>query len=185
LIGFALGIVMPDYLQVIKEIPDAKHFYEKDPHVLAFYHLMYQINRTIRRKVKGCSVAFVYDQSPYSDKVGHAFGALKLVHPIASRSMKTFAPLDDKDYPALQTSDLLADVIREAFERWLSRGKPRYVPIESKWNKNVDFVGKFDRDYMLNAIKKTLASKRFIKGMLPVRLGSRRQQRRERKAGKP
>jgi hypothetical protein len=45
-------------------------------------------------------------------------------------------------------------------------------------------MGKLDREYILYTIEKNLANKRFIKGLLPVRAMGRRQQRRERRAGR-
>jgi hypothetical protein len=171
---------MEDYLDALRTVPDAKRFYEEDPTVMAFYHLMYQMNRTFRRKAKGFSVAFVFDQSSQSDKVAHAFHALKITHPISSRSMTTFASLDDKKHPRLQVADLLADVGRNIFQSWLAQGRPRFVPISTEWAQHIDFTGKVDKEYILHEINKNLASKRFAKGMLPVRPMGRRQRRRER-----
>jgi hypothetical protein len=182
LIGFAIGCPMDDYKEVLREIPQARMFYEDDPTVMAFYHLMYQINRTIRRKAKGCSVAFIYDQSSSSRKLMHAFDALKVVHPLSSRSMATFAPLDDRDHAPLQAADMLSNVCREEiFEPWLNEGRPRFVPVPQRWRGNLDFMGKFDKDYMLYTIRKNLANPRFIGGLLPLRqMGTSERRRRAR-----
>ena len=60
----------------------------------AFYHLMDAMNRTVRKKARGCSIAFVYDDSSKSQKISHAFEALKEVHPFAARTLTTFLPLE-------------------------------------------------------------------------------------------
>lgn len=178
--GFALGVVMADYREVLQKVPAAQIFYEDDPTVMAFYHLMYEINRTIRRKAKGCSVAFIYDKSSASEKVAHAFNALKTAHPVSGRSMATFAPLDDRDHAPLQAADMLGDVCRGIFESWLNQGRPRCVPIPERWQSNLVFTGKFDKEYLIYTVQTNLANPRFRKGLLPVRkMGSKERRRRD------
>lgn len=169
LIGFATAIHMPEYLEVIKQYRAARIFFETDPHVYAYYSLMHQVTRVVRRKAKDCAVAFIYDESTYSEKVRDAFRALKQTHPVVSQSMATFAPLDDKVTPALQVADLVAHKIKDAVEQWFSRGGSHYIQLSKEWRQHIDFVGKVDRDYMLNCIYRTVASKRFTRGLLPVR----------------
>jgi hypothetical protein len=173
---------MEDYKRVLTKVPAASLFYEDDPTVTCFYHLMDTINRTVRKKAKGCSVAFVYDQSSQSKKLAHAFNALKLTHPIASESLTTFAPLDDKVHPPLQAADLLTDIGKRVYGAWLARGRPRHVEISKEWSQHIDFTGQFDEGYMIHEIKKNLASRRFAIGSLPVRRVGRRQQRRNKRS---
>ncbi len=180
--AFGLAIVMQDYLQVLREVPEAKSFYEDDPSAVpAFYHLIYEINRTIRRKAKGSFVAFLYDDSPVSEKINHAFSALRQVHPVSSRSMVTLAPLDDRNHPALQAADMWADIARqEVYEPWLAHGRHRIEAPEG-WKPNVVWMGMFDREYLLYTIQKNLSNPRFKNGLLPTREMGRNQQRRNKR----
>jgi hypothetical protein len=178
LIGFTLGVIMQDYKKVLRTVPEAKLFYEDDPTVTAYYHLMDAINRTVRKKTNGFSVAFIYDQSSQSDKISHAFNALKSTHPITSKSLATFAPLDDKLHPPLQAADLLADIGKGIFGCWLAKDRPRHVALDKKWVPCIDFTGRIDEPYMLYEMRRNLSSNRFAKGSLPTRPIGRRQQRR-------
>lgn len=163
LIAFALGVIMEDYKKVLREVPSAKRFYEDDPTITSFYHLMDAINRTVRKKAKGCSVAFVHDESSQSKKIFHAFDALKITHPIAGKTLTTFAPLDDTKHPPLQATDLFAEVAKNIFSEWLARGRPRYVAVPKEWRQHIDFTGRIDEPYMRDEIARNLASPRFQK----------------------
>ena len=182
IIAFSLGIVMEDYNKVRSEVPASRFFYEDDPSVPAFYHLMDAMNRTVRKKAKECCIAFVYDDSTRSAKISHAFEALKTVHPIAARTLTTFTPQDDKEHPSLQATDLLAEIAKNTLGEWLARGRPRHVSIPKGWEQNWDFCTRIDERYMLNEMNRTLASQRFKKGLLPVRPVGKRQRRRERRS---
>lgn len=149
LIGFAVGILMKDYNEVLQKMAASRVFYNDDPHVEAYYSLMHEIVRTVRRKAKGKSVAIVYDDSTYSQKVEHAFKALKKIHPSIGSSLRTFLPLSDKDHVPLQAADILANLIKTTFEKWFENGRPALIPLDKRWRKNVHFVGKFDREHMV------------------------------------
>jgi hypothetical protein len=178
IIAFGLGIIMKDYNKVRSEMPEAIFFYEDDPSVPAFYHLMDVMNRTVRKKAKGCSIRFIYDDSSKSAKISHAFESLRKVHPIVGKTLETLAPFDDKEHPSLQATDLLAEVTKGVFTEWLAEGRPQTVPIPNGWEQNMEPCLVMDERYLRHEIAKTLASPKFMKGLLPVRPVGRQQQRR-------
>jgi hypothetical protein len=163
-IGFGLGVVMPDYKAVLQEYPIARRFYAEDPTVAAYSQIMYEVAREVRKKAKGFGVAYIVDDSSYSDKIRHAFDAMKVNHPTIGVSAKTCAPFDDKDTPALQMADLLANVTKDIFLEWLPRGGP-YAEL-GKWHDHFERFGKWDKKHMVKSLGRNLTSPRFVKGTI-------------------
>jgi hypothetical protein len=170
LIGFSIGVVIPDYKAVLQEYPIARRFYAEDPIVAAYSQIMYEVARQVRKNAKGFGVAYIVDDSTYSDKIKHAFEAMKINHPTVGVSAKTCAPFDDKDTPALQMADLLANVTKDIFLNWLACGGAH--PELGRWHNHIERIGKWDKEHMLRSLGRTLRSPRFAKGTLAPRLVS-------------
>jgi Protein of unknown function (DUF3800) len=182
--GFALGVVIPDYNDVLQKIPIAHRFYAKDPTVAAYMQIMYEIVRVVRRNLKGWGVAYIIDRSNDSPKIAHAFEAMKKHHPTCGKSAKTCAPFDDEETPGLQMADMFAGAMRERFEQWIASG--RKSDLCGKWITNTANakVGLWDKDFMLKSLSRTVRHPRFKAGTLtPQPPPSRRDIRRNRRKG--
>src|SRR5208282_3838669 len=116
------------------------------------------------RKAKDFGVAYIVDDSTYTERIKQAFDATKTNHPTVATSMKTIAALDDKETPALQMADLFANVCKDIFLDWLRSGAQH--PEFGKWHDHIDRMGKFDKGVMLHSLLKTLKSPRLAKGTL-------------------
>jgi hypothetical protein len=87
--GFSLGVVIPEYNHILKKYPESRIFYAKDPTVAAYSQIMYEIVRTVRRKARKFGVAYILDASNYSNRIKHAFDAMKVHHPRVGVSAKS------------------------------------------------------------------------------------------------
>jgi hypothetical protein len=163
-IGFAAGVVISDYDAVRQVFPEARYFFGEDKTVPAYRQVMYEVARTVRRKAKEFGIAYIVDDSTYSQEIKQAFDATKNNHPTVAASMKTIAALDDKATPALQIADLFANVCKDIFLDWLRGGAQH--PEFGKWHDHIDRMGKFDKGVMLHSLLKTLNSPRLAKGTL-------------------
>ena len=93
--------------------------------------------------------------------------------------------LDDKVNPSLQAADLIASVVNDTFLGWLKQGKPLHVSVATKWYNHFELIGTWDEAHMLRSLIRTIASRRFAKGLLPsppqrgTTKGERKRMRRE------
>jgi hypothetical protein len=158
--GFAVGVVIPEYRAVLRDYPIARKFWAEDPTITAYAQVMFQIVNTVRRKAKRFGVAFIVDESSDFTKIKHAFDATRELHPSFKETAKTCAGLDDKETPALQMADMLADVTRQGFVRNL------HSPEIGKWGRNVSNLYVYSAKYMLKQLVKTLEHPRFKQGTL-------------------
>ena len=169
-IGFGFGIIIRDYESVLAEFPIANRFYAADPTEHIYAQAMYEVTRAVRREAKRWGVAFVIDESTYSDHIIAAYKAMKKNQPVIAESAKTILPLDDKVTPSLQMADLLASVTKDVFLDWIINYPERKTaPIPKRWGNNVEKIGKWDRAFMLHSLYKTLSSPRFAKDTLARR----------------
>jgi hypothetical protein len=129
--------------------------------------MMYEVARSVRKNAPGHLVSFVIDDSSCSPKIADAARGIRVIHSTIGRSIHSVAPLDDKAHPALQVADLIASVVKDAFLKWLKGGRPRHVPLDAKWRDHFEAIGAWDEAHMLRSFGKTLASRRFAKGLLP------------------
>jgi hypothetical protein len=167
--GFMLGVILPDYKEILDTLPEARAFFVKDPIEHAYSQIMYEVTRTVRKKAGGRAAAFVIDQSVYSPKIIAAYNAMRGNHPTIAKSSKTISPLDDKTTGPLQVADLIASVAKDMFLDWLSRPKDRYAPLPAKWQNHIERIGTWDKAHFLRALIKTLESPRLVKGTLARR----------------
>jgi len=65
---------------------------------------------------------------------------------------------------------MLAGIVKDAALKWIAGGRPRHgVAIEPKWSRHfAEHIGVFDSAHMLRSVTKTIRSKRFIAGALPL-----------------
>jgi hypothetical protein len=133
--------------------------------------MMYQIACRARRKTPDQKIAVAYfiDESNYSGRIQEAHRAIQVNHPTIGKSLAAPpTPMNDKKTPALQASDLIANIVKDGFLNWISKGKPRGgVQLETKWVRHFDEpIGIWDTQHILRTLKKTRTSKRFIRGEL-------------------
>jgi len=163
-IGFCTGVIVPEYRAVLTEFPEARFFYPEDETVPAYRQVMYEAARQVRKNAKEYGVAYIVDNSTYSERITHAFYATKQNHPIVGSSMKTIAPMDDKETPALQMADLFTNAMKDIFLKWLVSGEAS--PELGHWHNHVDRIGRFDKAVMARSLLKTFKSPRLAKGTL-------------------
>jgi hypothetical protein len=168
-IGFGVGVVIADYREVWHAFPPARRLYRKDPVEAAFSQMFYEIARATKSAAPEHQVAFIIDDSTYSGKIADAFKALKIVNPSLAGTIATLAPLDDKVTPPLQMADLIVSIVKDVFLEWISKGKPKFAPLELKWHNHFQVIGRWDKEHMLTAIADTFGDSRFNAGQLPTR----------------
>jgi len=163
-LGFSTGVIIPEYKAVWEASLEARRCYAKDPTVAAYHQTMYEVTRTVRKKAKGFQVMFVVDDSTYSDKIRDAFKGMKINHPTIGSSAKGCIPLNDKDTPALQMADLFASITKDLFLQAIKQGG-KYMEL-GKWHNHIDRIGKLNAEAMLNSLRHTFNSPRFLKGTI-------------------
>ena len=169
-LGFALGVVMPDYQEVFHITPAARMMYSEDPTEAAFSQLVYEIALSVQRNAPGCEVAYVIDDSSYSGRIAEAFKAVKHNHPELAPIMRSILPLDDKVTMPLQAADLIAGAIKDGFLDWVQTGQPAEGPqFNQKWftkPNHIEMIGLWNKEHMLHSIRKTITNPKFISGEL-------------------
>jgi hypothetical protein len=188
-LGFGVGIVMPEYLDVFHITASAQMLYSKDPTEAANSQIMYEVAMAVQRNAPECEVAYIIDDSSYSEKIANAFKAVKHNHPTLANTMNSVLPLDDRVTPPLQAADLIASVIKDGFLDWLRNNKSPHSPeFPEKWFQppnHFESIGVWDETFMLHSIRTTLKSKQFINaGLAPrfVRKVTKTERKRVRKA---
>jgi hypothetical protein len=173
--GFGVVVPIADYRAIFHTSPFARHIYKDRtiPTVPAYSQMMFQIVHTVRRETPGqeVGVAFYIDKSSDEKKIQDAHRAIKIIHPTIGGSL--VAPpvaLDDKVTPPLQAADLLVGIVKDAALKWITDGRPRHgVAVHSKWIRHfAEPIGVFDSAHMLRSVTRTIRSKRFITGTLPM-----------------
>jgi hypothetical protein len=167
-IGFGLGIVIQDYLGVLREFPGVSIFYSRDPTDFAYGQIMYEIAKAVRKNARGWQAAFFIDESSDYPKISDTFRGVKTNHPIIGKTMATVAPLNDKKTPALQMADLLVGNIKESFIKALRIGK-EYGSLDDKWKNHIELIGICNKSHMLKNIKTNLLSPRLLAGKIATR----------------
>ncbi|MGD0235362.1 MAG: DUF3800 domain-containing protein [Syntrophorhabdales bacterium] len=180
-IGFGIGIFMSDYKEVLNTSLIATTFYSEDPTIAAYSQAMYEIVRAVRREAQKYAVAYIIDDSTYSDKIINAFKALKKIHPTLAKSIATILPLDDKTVPSLQAADLIANITKDGFLEWLNKGTSRAYPLKVQWRSHFELIGIGDKDHIFRSLSRTIKSQRFTKGLLPEQRVSGRERKQRRK----
>lgn len=156
-IGFGLGVVIQEYMEVLREFPTLSSIYREDPTEAAYGQMMYEIARTVRKQAPGLRVAYLIDESNDYPKIAGVFRATKQNHPIIGRTMTTVAPLNDEITPALQMGDLIVGKIREAFAAWISDSSRTLNETWSdEWNSHIEDVGIWNRAHMLRSVRATI-----------------------------
>jgi Protein of unknown function (DUF3800) len=173
--GFGIVVPIADYRAIFHTSPFARHIYKDRniPTVPAYSQMMFQIAYTARRETpdQQVGVAFYIDKSSDEKKIQDAHRAIKIIHPTIGESLVGApVPLDDKLTPALQAADLLVGIVKDAALKWITEGRPHHgVAIEPKWIRHfAEPIGVFDSAHMLHSVTRTIRSKRFIAGTLPV-----------------
>jgi hypothetical protein len=168
--GFMLGVILPDYKEILKLFPEARGFFTEDPTEHAYSQVIYEVTRTVRRKAKTHGAAFVIDHALYADdKIINAYEAMRTNHPTVALTAKSILPLDDKYSPRLQVADLLASVTKDMFLDWQSRPEERYAPLPNKWRNHIERIGQWDKEHFLRTLIRTLSSPRLSKGTIARR----------------
>lgn len=167
--GFSAAVLVSEYIGILSEFPAAKHIFREDPTESAYGQMFYEIARQVRRNAKGFQVAYFIDESSDYSKIYDMFQATKINHPIIGKTMKTIAPLNDKETPALQMADLVTGMIRDEFIAWVQSGRPQRALLDAKWNGHVEPTWIWDRPHMLRIIRATLNSHKLKTGKIATR----------------
>jgi len=166
-IGFGIGVVVADYDEVLKQIPETGFFFAKDHTVAAYSQIFYEVARSVRKNAPEHAISFTIDDSSSRAKIEDAVRAMKIIHPVVGSSVTIVTAGDDKAVVPLQIADLLANIVKDTFLKWLADGRPRHVPLNPKWVDHFEAVGSWDAAHMLRSFGKTLRSPRFAKDRLP------------------
>lgn len=172
-VGFTMGILIPEYAEILRDVPVSKLIYRDDPTELAYGQMLFEIAREVRKNAKGFQVAYFIDESSDYPKIAEVFAGVKTNHPIIGKTMATVAPLNDKQVPALQMADLIAGMTREAFIRWVETGRPNRPIFHEKWHNHLGPTWIWDKDHMIRTIWGTLNSHKMRTATLATRLRSK------------
>lgn len=101
-------------------------------------------------------ISVLLSKAPRNDK-GAAFSDISWaefksrVYPRSvAQCMATLAPLDDKQFPALQAADLIAHTARRAFEKQLARGSIKYGDLYDmeEWHDELAYMAIYNAEYL-------------------------------------
>ena len=149
--GFCFLGPMPDYNAVQAE-PYSEFVLERDPYILAHQHLIYHVAAEVCDHVKPPEpVAFVFDEHSKAAALVGLWDQLKKNSPKAAPCMGTLAPLDDRQSPAIQMGDLLANTTKRAFEDRMHTPKDRERALEDLkriCGGNLTWVAFWNEDYL-------------------------------------
>jgi len=88
LIGFGIGVKIPDYNRIRESHPRAKHFAPKDAFVFVLQALIYELAKTVREEINSkARIAFISDDSTQADEYTRIYKDWKKWNPNTAKSM--------------------------------------------------------------------------------------------------
>jgi hypothetical protein len=143
--GFSLGVLMPDFRQVISELKRVP--FDKDPYVFAHQQLIGLMAEKVHESKHPDIVACTYDEHSKAKELQNSWVDFKEANPTVAQYLGTLAPLDDKVNASIQIADLLAHTTTAAF---VSRHKDPAAGIAElqEWLPSLVAVAYVNREYL-------------------------------------
>lgn len=120
IVGFALCVPLRVYTHLRNETEFGEQLMPADPFDYAIQELLIMVAQDVKKHRKGDTVAFFCDEGPSSARIAEIYGQLKPLNPDSAQVMGALTHLDDKQYPQLQTADLMASIAKERFAGWMT-----------------------------------------------------------------
>lgn len=156
LLGFCFLGPMSDYNAVQTE-PYSEYVFEKDPYIQAHQHLIYHVAAWVcDREELHEPVAFVFDEHNKAAALVGRWDKLKEDSPCAAPCMGSLAPLSDRQSPAIQMGDLLANTAKRAFEDRLHDPTSAVAELKRICGQNLTWVGAWNEEYLRELREATL-----------------------------
>ena len=150
LFGFCFLGPIQDYNTVQAE-PYSEYVFERDPYVQAHHHLIYHVAAWVadRIKPKQEPIAFSFDEHNKAKLLMDRWNKQKEHYPKIAPYMGTMAPLDDRQSPAIQMGDLLANTTKRAFEDRITNDPGAALEYLKKvCGKNLTWVAAWNEQYL-------------------------------------
>jgi hypothetical protein len=150
LIGFGVGVNIPEYNRIRDTHPRAKFFLPKDAFVFVLQSLIYELAKTVQEKINPkARVAFISDDSNRANEYSRIYRDWKRWNPNTAKAMLEISHLDDTKYYGLQAADLAATTVKEVYEQHWKAGKIKeQFPLHSRFWR----IANVDEQYMLNVL---------------------------------
>jgi hypothetical protein len=148
LLGFCFLGPMSDYNTVQAE-PYSEYVFERDPYIQAHQHLIHHVAAWVCENVKPPEpVAFAFDEHNKAALLMERWDKQKDRFPKIAPCMGTMMPLDDRQSPAIQMGDLLANTAKRVFEDRMSDPKVALEDLTRICGHNLTWVGMWDEKYL-------------------------------------
>jgi len=150
LAAYCLGVLMDDFREAIKH-PDAQMVLTDDPYFAAHQQVIILVALDACRLTPPEPVAFVYDEHSKAKALAGGWNEFKKNNPNSAKCMTTLAPLDDRQTPALQIADLIANTTTEIFVA-LKDEPERAEAIIRAWSPRLRSVTFWTKEYLLKHV---------------------------------
>jgi hypothetical protein len=148
LLGFCFLGPMPAFNEVLDE-PYSEYVFERDPYVQAHLTMIHHVAAWVCENVTPPEpVAFVFDQTNKAASIQSRWTEHKSNFPLESPCMGTLAPLDDRQSPAVQMGDLIANTAKRAFEDKMHDPNSALETLKKSCGQNLTWVGGWNEEYL-------------------------------------
>lgn len=137
---------MPDYRAVYSD-PYGPFVFQKSPYVACHEEIIYQVAKNIYKHSPKEVVAFLFDESNQAATLQGRWSQFKTDHPEAAQCMGTLSPLDDRQSPAIQMADLIANTAKRAFETRMHDPNAGLAELK-EWTPRLGFVAQWSEEYL-------------------------------------
>lgn len=150
LIGFGVGVLVPEYLRIRDSHPRGKTFMAQDPFEYILQELIYRTTKTIVDHRGAVEVSFVSDSSNRASVYEAVYADWKKWNPKTAKSMRGITHEDDKIHYGLQAADMAASSVNEIYRSHFDSGT---VPVEYPLSECFWRIGRIDETYLLDMLE--------------------------------
>lgn len=150
LIGFGVGVLVPEYMRIRDSHPRGKIFMARDPFEYVLQELIYRTTKTIVEYRGDVEVSFVSDNSNRAPVYEAVYADWKKRNPNTAKSMLGITHEDDKRHFGLQAADMAASSVNAIYKSHVDDGS---VPIEYALSERFWRIGRIDEKYLLDILE--------------------------------
>lgn len=149
LVGFGVGVLLPEYKRVRETHPRGKTFMAEDAFEYVLQELVYRAAKTIAEYELDVKVSFVSDKSDRSAVYEQVYENWKKANPKTAESMLGITHGDDREHYGLQAADMVASAVNRIYKSHIKDGSaPEQYPLsEVMWR-----IGRIDEKYLLTVL---------------------------------
>lgn len=157
--GIAVSIDMREYKNVRTTEPHASEILPADAFEVALQSLVEMCAQIVRDEFEGPrTVRLICDNRGLADRLEKTFRHFKRTHKDLAQFLGDLIHKDDKQFPQLQAADMLANIAKQRFVKWLDDPNKRIFTAQPAMKLrlkrlSMHKIGVWDRNYMMAFLK--------------------------------